>query len=137
MARTETTLHLQLPVGTAADVLPRELRVGSAVLKLGEAYAVESPLHGGDARRRIEASWVKGRTEGRAHVEIRPSSKLSSDLVLAIESPKRLWMRQGLRSIARLFARAIRYEIETRAADEADGFEVRRTTPELVRARTA
>lgn len=140
MPRTETTLHLQVPVRTATDVLPRELRVGSAVLELGEAYEIQSPLHGRDARR-LEARWTKGRIAGRGHIEIRPSSKLSSELALSLEVPGRfgrlLWTKQSLHSVAGLFARAIRYEIETRSADEADGFDVRRTTPELVRARTA
>jgi hypothetical protein len=140
MTKMTTHLTVQVPARRAAQTLPRVLEVGAAHLVLGAEETLENSFYGPE-RRRFDARWTKGRVGGAATVEVRPSSKLTSEIVLQIEAPdgfvKVLWSKQALKRHAALLTKALRYEVETRSDDEADGFHVRRTTPELVRARTA
>jgi hypothetical protein len=140
MTKSTMNLTVQAPARRANQALPKELTVGAATLQLSDGAKIENSFYGPEARR-YEARWTKGRVGGDAHVEVRPSSKLSSELVVGIDPPvgfvRILWSKPALKRLGGLLASALRYEVETRSDDEADGFDVRRTTPELVRARSA
>jgi hypothetical protein len=121
--------------------LPGQLTIGPARVEIATNGTTEPAPYGREAER-YEAKWTGRRAMGRGHIEIRPTSKLTSEIVVTLEAPaglvgKLLWSTNGLRRLATLYARALRYEIETRAVEEADGFDIRRTSTELVRARTA
>ena len=140
MTKVTTHLTVQVPARRATQALPRELEVGAAKIQLLDEQVLEPSFYGPE-RRSFAARWTKGRTGGTAQVEIRPTSKLTSEIVLSADSPdgfvKVLWSKQNLKRLATLFGAALRYEVETRGDDQADGFDVRRTTPELVKARSA
>jgi hypothetical protein len=140
MTKSMIDLTVQVPARRVDQALPKELTVGAATLRLSDGEKIENSFYGPEARR-YEARWTKGRVGGRAILEVRPSSKLSSELVLRVDAPdgivRILWSKQSLKRLGALLGRALRYEVETRFDDRADGFDVRRTTPQLVKARTA
>ncbi len=134
---TKVTELLRVPAREVGTALPGVLAVGPAVLEL----SAERTPNGGSFSRSFIAKWRKGRSEGQALMEIRPVSKVLTDVSIAIARPKGarglLWTRGARRRLAELFARALVYEIETRHIEEGDPFGVRRTSPELVKARSA
>lgn len=140
MTKVATHLTVQVPARRASQALPRELEVGAAKIQLLDEQTLEPSFYGPE-QRRFSARWTKGRVGGTAEVEIRPTSKLTSEIVLSTETPDGivgiLWSKQSLKRLATLLGAALRYEVETRGDDQADGFDVRRTTPGLVKARTA
>ena len=130
-------LILQVPAKKVAQRLPGALAVGQAVLEIrGERTA-----DGGSHARRFEARWTKGVAEGTAWVDIRPASKTSTQINVTIERPTGatglFWLKATRRRLSKLFAGALAYEVETRSIEEADAFEMRRTSPGLVRARAS
>ena len=134
---TKVTELLQVPARKVGAALPGVLAVGPAVL---EMHTERTP-NGGSFSRSFIATWTKGASEGQAHIEIRPASKVLTDVSIAVARPKGvrglLWTRGARRRLAQLFAQAMVYEIETRHLEEGDAFEVRRTSRELVKARSA
>jgi hypothetical protein len=128
---------IQVPARRAGVILPGTLAVGTAVIEL----ASERTPHGGTHSRSFAARWSKGTAEGDALVEFRPASKTTTEIRVRLSRPKGalgvLWLRPALRRLGGLFEQGLKYEIETRTIEEADAFVVRRTTPGLVRARTA
>jgi hypothetical protein len=134
---TKVTQILQVPARKVGAALPGVLAVGDAVLEL---HAERTP-NGGSHSKSFVARWTKGRAEGQALVEIRPSSKLLTEIAITPARPKGarglLWPRPARRRLGELFTQALRYEIETRNIEEGTAFEVRRTSPELVKARSA
>ena len=134
---TKTTQILQVPARKAGAALPGVLAVGAAVLELH----TERTPNGGSHSKSFVARWTKGRSEGQALVELRPASKLLTEVSVTPARPKGarglLWPRPACRRLGELFAQALAYEIETRNIEEGSAFEVRRTTPELVKARSA
>jgi hypothetical protein len=139
MTKTISTFTAQVPIRQARLAMPGELAIGHARLAIGTQSTAEAASYGREARR-YAARWSRHATTGRGYIEIRPNSKLTSEIVVALEAPRGLvgrLLRPAVQRLTALFARALRYEIETRATEEADGFDVRRTTAELVRARSA
>jgi hypothetical protein len=142
MTEAQSTFTVQVPATRASKIVPGRLSIGSADLQVGTDGTAEEAFLGQKAQR-FAASWSKRTAGGRAYVEIRPTSKLTSEIVVSLEAPRGILWRligtgQGLRALADLFGRALRYEIETRGgAEDADGYDVRRTTPDLVKARSA
>lgn len=134
---TKVTQLLQVPARKVGAALPGVLAVGPAVLELG----VERTANGGSFSRSFIARWTRGSSEGQAHIEIRPASKVLTDVSIAIARPKGarglLWTARARRRMAELFAQALVYEIETRHIEEGDALAVRRTSRELVKARSA
>jgi hypothetical protein len=134
---TKVTQILQVPARKAGAALPGALAVGQAVLELH----TERTPNGGSHSRRLAARWTNGRAEGDAFVELRPASKVLTEITVSLERPKGarglLWPKPALRRLGNLFAQALAYEISTRHIEEADAFGVRRTSAELVKARTA
>lgn len=134
---TKEKLIVQVPAKKVAQRLPGALAVGQAVLELG----AERTADGGSHARRFEARWTKGVAEGTAWVDIRPASKTSTEIKVTIERPAGasglFWPPGGRRRLSKLFLGALGYEVETRAIEEADAFEMRRTSPALVRARAS
>jgi hypothetical protein len=117
-----------------ADVLPRELQIDGARLEL---FGDGPSKRGGS---QFRARWSVGRLRGDGRVEVRRASKGTSLLVVALEAPTwlgRLFGSQVLSKVTEQFGQAMRYEIETRTAEETDAFTARRTTAELVRQRSA
>ncbi len=136
-----STFTVQVPARSAREAVPGKLEIGRTQLEIGTESTAEAAFYGREARR-FPARWTKGSARGTGYVEIRPTSKLTSEVVVALEAPRGIVWKligsgQGLRSLAQLFGRALRYEVETRTAEEGDGYGARRTTPELVKARTA
>jgi hypothetical protein len=134
---TKVTELLQVPARKVGAALPGVLAVGPAVLELH----TERMPNGGSFSRSFIAKWAKGASEGQAHIEIRPTSKVMTEVSVAIARPKGarglLWTGGARRRLAELFAQALVYEIETRHIEEGDAFSARRTTRELVKARSA
>lgn len=141
MKHAESTFTVQVPARKAREAVPGKLVIGRAELEIG-TESTKHALVAGVEGRRYAARWTKGTASGSGYVEIRPSSKLSTEIVVALQAPRGIFWRlagtgQGLRGLAQLFARAVRYELETRTAEKADGYGVRQTTRELVKARSA
>jgi hypothetical protein len=134
---TRADLILQVPAKRVAQALPGTLGVSAAQLEITS----ERTPHAGTHSRRFAALWSKGTVGGVATIEIAPASKVSTKIAVELSRPSGvwgwLWLRPSLRRLGEVFARALAYEVETRHIEEADAFEVRRTTRELVRARTA
>ncbi len=141
MTRSSNTFTVQVPARRAQQGVPGKLSIGDAVLEVGAEGTTLEVFLGREAKR-FPARWAKRSFSGNGYVEIRPTSKLTSEIVVALEAPgglvwKLLGTGQGLKGLAELFARGLRYEVETRGAEEADGYDVRRTTANLVKARSA
>jgi hypothetical protein len=117
-----------------ADVLPRELQIDGARL---EMFPDGQSKRGGS---QFRARWSAGRLAGDGRVEVRPASKGTSLLVVSVDAPTwlgRVFGSNVLKRVSEQFGQALRYEIETRTAEETDAFTARRTTAELVRQRSA
>jgi hypothetical protein len=134
---TKVTQILQVPARKVGAALPGVLAVGDAVLELH----TERMPNGGSRSKSFVASWTKGASEGQALVELRPASKQTTEVTIAPARPKGargwLWPAPARRRLGALFAQALAYEIETRSIEEGTAFEVRRTSPERVKARSA
>jgi hypothetical protein len=132
-----TKSNLQVPARRVNAALPGSLAVGEALIELVR----ERTANGGSHARRFEAVWTKGTARGTAWVDVRPTSKLTTEITVTLARPTGpagwLWLPAVRRRLAALFANGLAYEIETRSIEETDGFQTRRTSPELVRARTA
>lgn len=129
---SRTTFIAQASVARAAEALPGRLEIGRTTLHI-------SPKAAGRDERRFAARWSKGGSRGSAYVEVRPVSKARSEIVVALEPRTGLGRLFGpmLRWMIEQFADALRYEIETRAAEETDAFAARRTSASLVKQRSA
>jgi hypothetical protein len=130
---------MTVPMGRAAGVLPRTIQVGSATLEVSsEGETFNTGLGRGV---RYRGRWTKSGISGDATVDITQTSKLTSEISVGLHAPRsfaRLLFGRPRRSrLTELFARALRYHVETRASEDADGFDVRRTPVGLVRARSA
>lgn len=128
---TRSTRVVQASAARAAELMPGSLEIGRSVLHVSPKAAGRTP--------RFAARWEAGARRGNASVELRPVSRGRSELVVSLE-PGAIIDRlvgAGLRRMSGRFAEALRYEIETRAAEEADAFTARRTSAELVRQRGA
>ena len=141
MTKATSTFTVQVPSRKVREVVPGKLSIGVATIEVGPEVTAEATVLGLEGHR-FPARWTKRSAVGAGYVEIRPSSKLTSEIVVALEAPRGIIWKlfgtgQGLRSLAQMFGRALRYEVETKGDEEADGFSARRTTPELVKARTA
>ena len=134
---TKVTQIVQVPARKVGAMLPGTLAVGDAVLELH----TERTANGGSHSKSFVADWTKGRTDGQAHIEIRPLSKVVTEISVTVAGPKNarslLWPRSARRRLAELFAQAMAYEIETRNVEEGSPFGTRRTSAELVKARSA
>ena len=134
---TKATQIVQVPARKIGAKLPGALAVGDAVLELRN----ERTSNGGSHSKSFIAEWTKGRTDGQAHIEIRPLSKVATEISVSVAGPKSirslLWPRPARKRLAELFARAMAYEIETRNIEEGSAFGTRRTSAELVKARSA
>ncbi|MEX0874405.1 MAG: hypothetical protein WD646_12810 [Actinomycetota bacterium] len=133
-----TRTGLQTPASRVEKVLPRQLVVEPATLEIGAAIDEGVPP---DRSVRYNARWSQRGAAGSARVEIRPTSKVTTDIVVELSRATGpwalLWSKPRRYRLASLFAQALGYHAETRSGEDAHGFEVRRTTPELVRARSA
>ena len=134
---TKVTQIVQVPARKIGAMLPGALAVGDAVLELH----TERTANGGSHSKSFIADWTKGSTDGQAHIEIRPLSKVATEISVSVAGPKNarslLWPRPARKRLAELFARAMAYEIETRNIEEGSAFGTRRTSRELVKARSA
>jgi hypothetical protein len=134
---TKVTQIVQVPARKVGAMLPGTLAVGDAVLELH----TERTANGGSHSKSFIADWTKGSTDGQAHIEIRPLSKVATEVSVTIARPQGarglLWPRPARRRLAELFARALVYEVETRNIEEGSAFGARRTSAELVKARSA
>ena len=132
-----TKANVQVGARKVGSLVPGSLAVGQAVIELG----AERTTNGGSHARRFAARWTKGNAEGTAYIDIRPTTKTSTEIAVTLERPTSpvgwLWLPQARRRLAGLFAKGLAYEIETRSIEETAGFQARRTSAELVRARTA
>jgi hypothetical protein len=128
---------VQVAAKRVAARIPGVLAVGDAVIELG----AERTTDGGSHSKRFGAVWTKGTSQGAATIDIRPASKTSTQITVHLERPKGVqglvWPRTALRRLGGLFAAAVGYEVDTRSIEEATTFGVRRTSPELVRARAS
>jgi hypothetical protein len=141
MTKATCTFTVQVPARKVREVVPGKLHIGAATIEVGPEATAEATVLGLEGHR-FPARWTKGTAVGAGWVEIRPNSKMTSEMEIALAAPRGIFWKllgtgQGLRSLAQLFGKALRYEIETKGEEETDGFDVRRTTPELVKARTA
>ncbi|HYZ91682.1 MAG TPA: hypothetical protein VFA34_04715 [Actinomycetota bacterium] len=141
MSKAMSTLTVQVPARVVREAIPAKLSIGTSTIEIGPAAAAETTVLGLEGHR-FPARWTKRGAAGAGSIEVRPSSKLTSEITVVLEAPrgvvwKLLGNGQGLRSLAQLYARALRYEVETKGDEQADAFSARRTTPELVKARTA
>ncbi len=130
---------MTVPMGRAAGVLPRTIQVGSATLHVSpEGETLNTGLGRGV---RFEARWSMTGGSGTATVDITQTSKLTSEISVGLRAPRSiarvLFGGPRLGRHAELLARALRYHVETRASEDADGFEVRRSPVGLVKARSA
>jgi len=128
---------MTVPMGRAAGVLPRTIQVGSATLEVfSEGETISTGLGRGV---RYEARWTKPGGAGIATVEIIQTSKMTADLSVGLSARgfAKLLFGGRLGRLTELFARALRYQIETRVSENADGFDVRRIPVGLVKARSA
>lgn len=136
---TKRTIPMTVPMGRAAGVLPRTIQVGSATLDVSpEGETLNTGLGRGV---RFEAHWSATGGSGKATVDITQTSKLTSEISVGMEAPRNiarvLFGGPRLSRQAELFARALRYHVETRATEDADGFDVRRMAVGMVKARSA
>ena len=134
---TKVTQTLMVPARKVGAMLPGALAVGDAVLELH----TQRTSNGGSHSKSFVADWTKASSDGQAHIELRPTSKVSTEISVTLARPKGarglLWPSAVRRRLAELFAQALVYEIETRNIEEGSAFGVRRTSPELVKARSA
>lgn len=134
---TKVTQIVQVPAKKVGTRLPGTLAVGDAVLELH----TERTANGGSYSKSFIADWTKGMSDGQAHIELRPLSKSATEISVSVAGPKSvrslLWPRPARKRLAELFARAMAYEVETRNVEEGSAFGTRRTSAELVRARSA
>jgi hypothetical protein len=128
---------LQVPAKKVGASIPGAFAVGQTMLEL----VSERTANGGSHARRFDARWTKGTVQGDASIDIRPVSKTSTQVSVTLDRPKGLlavaWPRFALRRLGELLAKGLAYEIETRAIEEGSAFGMRRTSPELVRARAS
>ena len=128
---------LQVPARKVGAAMPGAFAVGEAVIEVSS----ERTANGGSHARRFAARWTKGTADGDATIDISPASKTSTQISVTLERPKgaaaALWPRFALRRLGRLLAKGLSYEIETRSIEEASPLGMRRTSPELVRARAS
>ena len=129
---------LQVPASRVGRVLPKLLVVEPATLEIaGPIKERMSP----DNNVRYKARWSHGRATGEARVEVRPTSKVTTDIVVELSHAQGAWAfvwgKPRRHRLASLFVNALAYNVETRVGEKADAFEIRRTTRELVRARSA
>lgn len=130
------TTIVHVPARKVGDRIPGALAVGAAVLEFDAGPSTESAPAG-----RLSARWTKGASSGAARVDVRPSSKTTSEVTVTIHRPKGaqslLWPAAAVRRLEALLAQALAYEIETRNAEETSGFGIRRTSVGLVKARAS
>lgn len=131
------SLTVQASAPRAIEVLPGELHVGPITLKI-----FTERENGTRNSRRFRARWYRGTGQGEASVEITHASKSTSEITVTLHPPMGMSAHIGLfldgtARMAGVFTTALAYEIETRTSEESDAFAVRRTTPELVRQRSA
>ncbi len=129
---------LQVPASRVGRVLPKQLVVEPATLEItGPIKERMAP----DRNVRYNARWSQGRATGEARVEVRPTSKVTTDIVVELSHAHGVWAffwgKPRRHRLASLFVNALAYNVEIRVGEQADAFEIRRTTPELVRARSA
>jgi len=90
---------------------------------------------------RYEARWTKPGGSGTATIDIIQTSKMTAEITVGLHAPRGfsrvLFGGPRLNRLAELFARALRYQVETRVSENADGFEVRRIPAGLLKARSA
>lgn len=133
--KTEGALTLQVPARRVVERIPGMLAVGDTELRTSSEAGKQS------GRIELDAAWRKGSSRGGATIAIRPLSKVNTELTVTLRRPSGaqafLWPKAALRRLERLLAQAMAYEIETRNAEETAGFDVRRTSVELVRARAS
>jgi len=130
---------MTVPMGRAAGVLPRTIHVGPAVLQIEhEGETISTGLGRGV---RYRARWTKSGGSGTATIDITQTSKLTAEISVGLDAPRGLggllWSGPRLRRLAEWFANSLRYQVETRASENGDGFDVRRTPVGLVKARSA
>jgi hypothetical protein len=134
---TRRTIPITVPMSRAAGVLPRQVLVGEAALDID--HEGETITTGRGRGVRYKARWTKATGSGTGYVDIIQNSKMSGEIGVSLNSPagvrRVLWSGARLRGLAELFAHALRYSVETRASEQADGFEVWRTRADLVKAR--
>lgn len=134
---TKATQIVQVPARKVGAMLPGTLAVGEAVLELH----TERTPNGGSYSKSFIADWTKGSSDGQAHIELRPLSKTATEVSVSVAGPANvrslLWPRPARKRLAELFAQALAYEIETRNVEEGTAFGTRRTSPGLVKARSA
>lgn len=128
---------MQVPARKVGMRIPGALAVGDAVIE----RTSERTAEGGTHARRFAAGWTKSTSQGDATIDIRPVSKHATQISVSLKRPSGaqafLWPRAALRRLEHLFASALAYEIETRTIEEGSAFDVRRTSPERVRARAS
>ncbi|MGH7856077.1 MAG: hypothetical protein ACREQY_02015 [Candidatus Binatia bacterium] len=123
---------VQASAARAAELMPGSLEIGRSVLHISPKAAGAEP--------RFAARFEVGSRRGTATVELRTVSRGKSEVVVSLEPATifdRMLPGRSLRRVGDRFAEALRYEIETRAAEESDAFAARRTSAELVRQRGA
>lgn len=141
MTTARSTFNVQVPARKVREVVPGKITIGNSTIEVGPEASRETTVLGLEGHR-FPVRWTKRTASGAGFVEVRPSSKLTAEVVVALQAPggivwKFIGTGQGLRSMAQLFGRALRYEIEKADDEETVGFNVRRTSAELVKARTA
>lgn len=134
-------VNVQAPAREAGQLLPDSLTIDGARLEVWSERTAEAAFWGRDARR-FRAKWYHRGAEGDAYVEVRPGGRLTSEIVVALKVPaglwgKIVWSQDSLVRLGLRFARAFRYEIETRLVEETDALTARRTTSALVKQRSA
>jgi hypothetical protein len=117
---------IEVSAAKVSERLPGAIAVGAVELQL---------LAKGAAR------WTKGAVSGDATIRVTPVTKTSAAITVTLERPKGpqafLYPRATLRRIEDLLAQALAYEIETRTVEERSAFDIRRTSPDLVRSRAS
>jgi hypothetical protein len=141
MTKATSTFSVQVPARKVREVIPGKITIGAATIEIGPQGSAETTVLGLEGHR-FPVRWTKRTAVGAGHLEVRPSSKLTSEIVLTLQAPRGIVWKlfgsgQGLRGLAQLFGRALRYEVETRSDEDGDAFGARRTSAELVKARTA
>jgi len=136
---TKRTIPMTVPMGRAAGVLPRTIQVGTAQLDLSpDGETLNTGLGRGV---RYGARWTKPGGAGHATIDIIQTSKMTAEIAVGLDAPRGfarlLFGPVRLGRLAELFARGLRYQIETRVSENADGFDVRRIPVGLVKARSA
>src|SRR5687767_506517 len=106
-----TKANVHVPARRVGAGLPGTLAVGQSTIELGP----ERTANGGSHARRFEATWTKGAARGRAHIDIRPTSKLTTEIMVTLERPESfgpLWVPSARKRLAGLLANALAYEVE-------------------------